>query len=84
MSEPAVPDLPPPKVARPTAVLAAIVGASLALLGVITGITVLGVVQNGINEVAVTGLATIGATLAGGFAGWIARGTLEQPDVEGS
>jgi len=82
MSEPAVPDLPPVRSARPPVVLAAVVGASIALLGVIAGITILGVVQSGINEVAVTGLATIGATLAGGFAGWIARGTLEQQDAD--
>ena len=79
MTDPAVPDLPPPRDPhhRPV-VLAAVLGGGVALLAVIVGIIILGKSSQGINEVATTGLTSIGATLAGGFAGWIARGTLER------
>jgi hypothetical protein len=70
---------PPPK--RPRApervVLAAVIGGGICLFTVIVAITVLGWHSQGINEVATTGLASIGATLAGGFAGWFARGRYE-------
>jgi hypothetical protein len=53
---------------------AAVVGGALGLVSVIVGLVVLGLSQDNSGEVAATGLASIGATLAGGFAGWIARG----------
>jgi hypothetical protein len=64
--------------ANRTIVLAAVVGGGSCLLAVIVGMTVLGIAETGVNEVATTGLASIGATLAGGFAGWIARGAATQ------
>lgn len=83
MTEPALPDLPAPGERREVpaedrrVVLAAVIGAGIALVAVVAGITILGWHSQGVNEVATTGLATIGATLAGGFAGWIARGRRE-------
>jgi hypothetical protein len=78
--EPVVPELPDPaarrtvpREARPV-VLAAVVGGGTALVAVVIGMVALGIADQGHNEVATTGLASIGATLAGGFAGWIARG----------
>ena len=53
-------------------VLAALIASGACLLGVVVGIILLGLDQQGSNNVAVTGLASVGATLAGGFAGWIA------------
>lgn len=78
--ENAVPDLPAPgrRTRADHIVLAAVIGGGIALALAIVGITVLGWHSQGVNEVATTGLASIGATLAGGFAGWIARGTLER------
>jgi len=54
-------------------VLVGIIGGGVALWLVIIGIASLGIKQNN-PEVAITALSAIGATLAGGFAGWIARG----------
>src|SRR4051812_12302306 len=53
---------------------AAIVGGGICLFAIVVGLVVLGMGQENSGEVAATGLASIGATLAGGFAGWIARG----------
>ena len=76
--EPA-PPMPNPSAARRSVntgpiILAAVIGGGTCLLAVIIGMVVLGVSEAGVNEVATTGLSAIGATLAGGFAGWIARG----------
>lgn len=62
-----------PPLQRPT-VFAAVIGGGISLLAVVIGLVVLGMGQANSGEVAATGLASIGATLAGGFAGWIARG----------
>jgi len=84
VTDPGLPDLPDPgdrrdvHVEHRPVVLAAVIGGGIALALVIIGITVLGVKNSGINEVSTTGLASIGSTLAGGFAGWIARGTVER------
>jgi hypothetical protein len=43
------------------------------LLGVIAGLVILGKQDDSVQD-AITGLATIGAGLTGGFAGWFARG----------
>lgn len=74
-----LPDLPPPQAEhepvqprdRPIA-FAAVIGGGISLLAVIVGLILLGLQAE--NDVSDTGLASIGATLAGGFAGWIARG----------
>ena len=76
--DPAIPDPPDPKSGEQRAVLAAIWGGGACLALAIIGITLLGAKNSGVNEVATTALASIGATLAGGFAGWIARGVLER------
>ena len=54
-------------------VLVGIIGGGVALWLVVAAICLLGLKQNN-PEVAITALSAIGATLAGGFAGWIARG----------
>jgi hypothetical protein len=78
-----VPELPDPASRRRVVaggrpvVLAAVVGGGIALVAVVAGIVVLGLHHQGANDVATTGLASIGATLAGGFAGWIARGAAQ-------
>ena len=66
-----------PRSVRPVAMVA-VVGGGACLLAVITGLVLLGLHTQGTNEVAITGLASIGATLAGGFAGWIGRGQVER------
>ena len=55
-------------------VLVAVIGAAVALALVVIGLSVLGWQGGASRDVAITGLASIGAALAGGFAGWIARG----------
>jgi hypothetical protein len=55
-------------------VFAAVLGAAIALALVVIGLSVLGWQGGASRDVAITGLASIGAALAGGFAGWIARG----------
>lgn len=55
-------------------VLAAVLGCAIALSLVVIGLAVLGWQAGTSRDVAITGLASIGAALAGGFAGWIARG----------
>ena len=54
-------------------VLVGVIGGGVALWLVIAGIVLMGIKQNN-PEVAITALSAIGATLAGGFAGWLARG----------
>lgn len=84
--EPAIPDMPSPgadHTAHPgrAVALVAAVGGGLCLALVVIGLTVLGALHASITEVSSTGLAAIGSTLAGGFAGWIARGSIERrPD----
>jgi hypothetical protein len=78
---PTLPTLPPTKHARDRAILVALIGVSLALLAVVVGLIVLGY-RGEVAQDAITALATIGGSLAGGFAGWIARGTIE-PREEG-
>jgi hypothetical protein len=60
--------------------LAAVVVLGVSLLGVIVGLIVLGG-RPDVAQDAITGLATIGAGLTGGFAGWFARGRT-QPDSD--
>jgi hypothetical protein len=59
-------------------VTSAVIGGAVALALVVVGLVVLGMAQANSGEVAATGLSSIGATLAGGFAGWIARGQVRQ------
>jgi len=69
--------------------LLGVIGGGIALWLVVTAICLLGLKQSN-PEVAITALSAIGATLAGGFAGWIARGqhlmardaTSHEDDVE--
>jgi len=60
-----------PPIQRPV-VTAAVSGGGICLLAVIIGLVVLGY-RDG-QGVCATGLAAIGATLAGGFAAWIGQG----------
>lgn len=46
------------------------------LLGVIVGLIILG--ERDAAQDAITGLATIGAALSGGLAGWFARGVAQR------
>jgi hypothetical protein len=62
-----------PERQRPV-VFAAVIGGGIALFAVVLGLTLLGWHSENNGEVVATGLTSIGATLAGGFAGWIARG----------
>lgn len=64
----------PPAFDDERVVLAAVLGCAIALALVIIGLSVLGWQGSSSRDVAITGLASIGAALAGGFAGWIARG----------
>lgn len=84
MTEPAVENLPDPSERRRVSdpgrpiVLAAVIGGGLALIAVVTGLVILGVTDENDAQISSTGLASIGSTLAGGFAGWIARGQVQQ------
>jgi hypothetical protein len=83
MTEPAVEDLPNPaerrRITEPgrAIVLAAVIGGGLALVAVVTGLVILGVTDEQDAQISSTGLSAIGSTLAGGFAGWIARGQVQ-------
>ncbi len=82
MEDPALPNLPPATEARDRTVFVALLGASCALISVVIGLILLGE-RVDVAQDAITALATIGGSLAGGFAGWIARGTIEhQPAKE--
>lgn len=61
-------------------VTVAVFGGGVCLLAAIVAIAVLGWHWEGTNEVAITGLATIGATLAGAFASWMAGNTRRDDD----
>jgi hypothetical protein len=52
--------------------LAGLAVLALSLVGVIVGLIILGRRDDAVQD-AITGLATIGAGLTGGFAGWFAR-----------
>jgi hypothetical protein len=60
---------------RPVAFLSLVV-LGLMMLGVIAGLVILGKQDDSVQD-AITGLATIGAGLTGGFAGWFARGAAQ-------
>jgi hypothetical protein len=73
-----IPPLPDPRSLRREpnyrpVVMAAVIGGGLSLAIVVVGLVVLGWHAQGSNQVAMTGLAAIGSTLAGGFAAWIGR-----------
>lgn len=58
-------------------IFAAIIGAGVCLFGVVIGLTLIGFTKpEDIGQDAITALATIGGSLAGGFGGWIARGLI--------
>jgi hypothetical protein len=81
--EAGVPELPSAadrRIAEPArpVVLAAVLGGGLCLALVVIGLVVLGVADESDAQIAQTGMASIGATLAGGFAGWIGRGAVQQ------
>jgi hypothetical protein len=69
-----IPSLPPVPTDEERVVLVAVLAAGLALALTVVGLAVLGWQGGASRDVAITGLASIGAALAGGFAGWIARG----------
>ena len=64
----------PPEPPDERVVLAAVLGCAVALSLVVIALGVLGWRGGASRDVAITGLAAIGAALSGGFAGWIARG----------
>lgn len=59
--------------------IASLVVLGVGLLGVIAGLIILGKQDDSVQD-AITGLATIGAGLTGGFAGWFARGVEQGRD----
>lgn len=61
---------------RPIA-LASLAVLGTTLLGVIAGLVILGRRDDAVQD-SITGLATIGAGLTGGFAGWFARGVQQR------
>ena len=73
-----IPDIdepkPGPRIQRPV-VFAAVLGGGICLLTVIVGLILIGLHEQDVGQDAITALATIGGSLAGGFAGWIARGS---------
>jgi hypothetical protein len=72
---PPIPDPPePPDDEDENVVLVSVIAVGVALSLVVVGLAVLGWQGGASRDVAITGLASIGSALAGGFAGWIARG----------
>lgn len=63
-----------PRIHRPIAFVA-VLGGGACLLAVIGGLIYLGAVDNADEQISSTGLASIGATLAGAFAAWMGRNT---------
>jgi hypothetical protein len=82
LPDPDVPPPPMPHVRRSShaAIFAAVFGGGICLLAVIVGLVMLGVTDESDAQIAQTGLSSIGATLAGGFGGWIARGATTTRD----
>lgn len=79
MSIPAIPSLDHPSKGTSQAVFAALLGGGVCLLSLIVGLIILGAINSGaVAQDSITALATIGGSLAGGFGGWIARGTAER------
>lgn len=73
--------VPPPherrkvnRIERPIA-LVAVLGGGIALICVVGGLVFLGAHDNADEQISSTGLASIGATLAGAFAAWLGRNT---------
>jgi hypothetical protein len=66
---------------RPVA-MASLIVLCTALLGVIVGLIILGKRDDAVQD-SITGLATIGAGLSGGFAGWFARGAAGRQETSG-
>jgi hypothetical protein len=74
MTLPAIDDPKPlPRVHRPVAVVA-VIGGGCCLFALVVGLVLIGLHDQGVGQDAITALATIGGSLAGGFAGWIGRG----------
>jgi F0F1-type ATP synthase membrane subunit c/vacuolar-type H+-ATPase subunit K len=77
-----MPEVPSPEDPRPVKTesrpiaFVAVLGGGVCLFAVVVGLVLLGLDHE--NEVTDTGLASIGATLAGGFAGWFARGAAQR------
>jgi len=59
--------------------LAGLAVLGVALVGVIVGLVILGKHSDAVQD-SITGLATIGAGLTGGFAGWFARDRADRGD----
>lgn len=66
----------PSRVHRPV-VFAAVIGGGIALLACVVGLVLIGL-HSDVHQDAITALSTIGGTLAGAFAGWMARSTIDR------
>jgi hypothetical protein len=66
---------------NPSTAGGALLVVALCLVGVIVGLIILGKRDDAVQD-AITGLATIGAGLTGGFAGWFARERAAQLDSD--
>jgi hypothetical protein len=81
-----LPEVPPPEDPRPVKVeqrpvaFVAVLGGGICLFAVVIGLVAMGIDHD--SDVSDTGLASIGATLAGGFAGWFARGAAQHREKE--
>ena len=67
-----------PNTQRPI-VMAIAIGGGVSLFAVVVGLILLGLSSNGDEQISSTGLASIGATLAGAFAAWMGRRGEETP-----
>jgi ABC-type Fe3+ transport system permease subunit len=66
-----------PRIHRPI-VWTVVLGGGAALMTAIIGLVVLGINDKNDTQIALTGLASIGATLSGAFAGWLGSGSSRQ------